>query len=156
MLDTGILLIGAGALIIIVGAIVHCFEMSAKNKLDTKSKGKNTDSRAYQSTSSTPQYTYVPHTQYVIAQREFEAIAYKCAYKVRRVEHVSVSANAVTITVNSQRSLSNWDAKIYFELSGSEKWIGRYNIFSDNEQSNIPEVIAKQIKIEIFEHVGLL
>ena len=75
-----------------------------------------------------------------------------------RVSHFQRGAlkYAVTITVNSQRSLSNWDAKIYFELSGSEKCIGRYNIFSDNEQSNIPEMIAKQIKIEIFEHVGLL
>ncbi|MBP3656322.1 MAG: hypothetical protein J6K32_06465 [Clostridia bacterium] len=153
MLDTGILLIGVGTLLIIVGVIADCF----KNKRDTRKKSVSKNRTEYRSTSSTEKASYtVPHEKYVIAQNEFEAIAYKCAYKVRRVEHVSVSANAVTITINSQRNLSNWSAKIYFELSGSSKWIGRYNIFSDNKQSNIPEMIAKQIRIEIFEHVGLL
>lgn len=153
MLDTGILLIGVGVLLIIVGVIADCF----KNKRDPKDKAERTNKSEHGSRSSTGRKSCtVPHEKYVIAQNEFEAIVYKCAYKVRRVEKVSVSANAVTITINSQRNLSNWDAKIYFELSGSSKWIGRYNIFSDNEQSNIPEMIAKQIKIEIFEYVGLL
>lgn len=47
-------------------------------------------------------------------------------------------------------------AQLMFELSGTAEFIGDYTAFSNNEDSNIPEIIGKRIKAAILENVGIL
>ena len=155
MLDTGIMLVGVGALLIIVGVIASCFERKDKQKAENKSANPRTSYSA--STHSVPRtHSKTDSKRYSIAQEEFEKIVDRCAYKTQRVEHAFVSANAVSLIIGSQSGLTSWHATIFFELSGSADFIGRYEIISDNEQSGVPRIVAKRIKKAIFEHVGII
>ena len=90
-----------------------------------------------------------------IDQDEFERIVFKHAYRIKRIDNVRVQDNWVCISIKSQSSLSIWEAQIQFKTYGTKKEIGSYYIFSDNEDSNIPEFIAQRVQEAIRTEVGI-
>ena len=82
-----------------------------------------------------------------ISQEEFESIVIQIGNRFRRLSDVSVDGPLVNGTVYSQSGLSEWNFTIDFNDYGH--LTGRYWLFTDNDDSNIPSYIANAISAAI-------
>lgn len=83
---------------------------------------------------------------------EFARIAKEAARKAPRIADVRVLGMSVHLTVRSNSGLSTWTAGIDFNDYGL--LTGKYWISSENDQSPIPEFVAKAIRDQIHARVG--
>lgn len=79
-----------------------------------------------------------------LTQKEFDAIALNEIKKFRRIISYSIKGPVVRGKVRSVSKLSSWRFKIDFDDDG--RFTGEYAIKSENYDSDIPEIIAGNIK----------
>ena len=78
-----------------------------------------------------------------ITESEFEEIVIDVCESIRRVISYSIDREIVNITVISNSGLSEWDCEIDFNDYGD--LTGRYWIWSENDDSEIPGIVASRI-----------
>lgn len=78
------------------------------------------------------------------SQEDFEKIAYKSGKHIKRLIKTRVEGPVVYGTVRAQSGLSEWDFRVDFNDYGHIT--GKYWLYSDNDDSNIPEHFADNIK----------
>lgn len=82
-----------------------------------------------------------------ISKSEFYEIIEKECTAIKRIKEFTVDGPVVRAKVSSQSGISEWRFKIDFNDYG--KITGNYWISTKNQDSKIPETIAKQIKASI-------
>ena len=78
-----------------------------------------------------------------ITKEDFITAVYACQKSIKRIKNITIDGVTVHGLVTSQSGLSEWEFSIDFNDYG--KLTGNYWIESDNEDSVIPEVLAKKI-----------
>lgn len=84
-----------------------------------------------------------------ISRNEFYSIVYKATKHIKRLV-VSVDGPMVTGIVRSQSGISTWTFKLDFNDFGDIT--GNYWVWSENDDSNIPDNVGKQIQSQICSH----
>lgn len=84
-----------------------------------------------------------------ITQEEFSRIVHKAVQRAPRIIKVSIEGMVVTFTVESNTGLSVWNTTIDFNDYGH--LTGKYWLNTDNQQSVIPQSIARWIQEGIHE-----
>ena len=82
-----------------------------------------------------------------ISKEEFYAMVRRSGKKIRRITNLYADGTMVYGTVCSQSGISDWNFKIDFNDYG--KLTGTYWLSSDNDDSNIPEIVADRIAQQI-------
>ncbi len=82
-----------------------------------------------------------------ISQEEFNEIIKNECQEIKRITDFTVSDTTLRAYVKSQSGISEWKFKIDFNDYG--KITGNYWLSSNNNDSQIPEVVAKRIKNSI-------
>ena len=85
-----------------------------------------------------------------ISKEEFELIVKHSGKRIRRLVSLYAQDAIVFGTVRSQSGLSVWNFQIDFNDYG--KLTGNYWIFTDNNDSDIPQIVADEIKTQIIEY----
>lgn len=80
---------------------------------------------------------------------DFERIVIDQVKRVKRVSNVTIVGTDVTCTVRSNTGLTDWKFTIDFNDYGN--LIGGYWIESENQESLIPEVVAKRVQSALME-----
>ena len=94
-----------------------------------------------------------PRTSYIfsfddnLTETDFYNIVKKEGKSIRRITNLYAANSKVYGTVRSQSGISEWHFKIDFNDYG--ELTGRYWILSDNDDSDIPKVIADRIAEQI-------
>lgn len=83
-----------------------------------------------------------------ITKTEFESIAHQASVGIKRLKEIYVEGPVVHGTVRSQSGLNIWTFKIDFNDYGHVT--GKYWIYSDNNDSDIPKFLANKIKENIY------
>ena len=78
-----------------------------------------------------------------ITKENFIITVYDCCKSIKRINKITIDGAIIHGVVTSQSGLSEWEFSIDFNDYG--KLTGNYWIESDNEDSVIPEVLAKKI-----------
>lgn len=78
------------------------------------------------------------------SKEDFERIAYKSGKHIKRLIKTRVEGPVVYGTVRAQSGLSEWEFRVDFNDYGHIT--GKYWLYSDNDDSNIPEHFADNIK----------
>lgn len=78
-----------------------------------------------------------------ISEAEFKRIVKKSAKYIKRIIHLSINGPVVKGTVRSQSGTSEWDFSVDFNDYGHIT--GRYWLFTDNNDSNVPTRLAENI-----------
>lgn len=84
-----------------------------------------------------------------VSRNEFYSMVYKATKHIKRLV-VSVDGPMVTGTVRSQSGISTWSFKLDFNDFGDIT--GNYWVWSENDDSDIPDNVAKQIQSQICSH----
>ena len=82
-----------------------------------------------------------------ISQEEFNEIIKNECQEIKRITDFTVSDNTLRAYVKSQSGISEWKFKIDFNDYG--RITGKYWIYNENSDSNIPSIIAERIKENI-------
>lgn len=78
-----------------------------------------------------------------VAEKEFEQIVLKAKKDIPRIKSVFIKGLVVDIEVRSQSGISIWQATVDFNDFGHlTDW---YRIWSENDDSNIPEAFAGDV-----------
>lgn len=83
----------------------------------------------------------------ILSEYEFEYIVKNAAKRIKRIEHVSVDGATVECRVISQSKITYWTFTLDFNDRG--KLTGKYCIFSENEDSQIPRAVGSVIVDEL-------
>lgn len=78
-----------------------------------------------------------------VSEKEFEQIVLKAKKGIPRIKSATISGLVVSIEVKSQSGISIWDATIDFNDFGH--LTGWHKIWSENDDSNIPEAFARDV-----------
>lgn len=114
------------AIISIPGEIAkQCEEMERRRKLEEERR-------------ATP-----PSYDDGVSEEEFEQIVLKAKKGIPRIKSAIISGFVVNIEVKSQSGISIWEATIDFNDFGH--LTGWHRIWSDNDDSNIPEAFAREV-----------
>ena len=114
------------AIISIPGMIAEqCEEMERRRKLEEERR-------------ATP-----PSYDDGVSEEEFEQIVLKAKKGIPRIKSAIISGFVVNIEVKSQSGISIWEATIDFNDFGH--LTGWHRIWSDNDDSNIPEAFAREV-----------
>ena len=114
------------AIISIPGKIAEqCEEMERRRKLEEQRR-------------ATP-----PSYDDGVSEEEFEQIVLKAKKGIPRIKSAIISGFVVNIEVKSQSGISIWEATIDFNDFGH--LTGWHRIWSDNDDSNIPEAFAREV-----------
>ncbi|WFF73681.1 hypothetical protein [Proteiniclasticum sp. QWL-01] len=83
-----------------------------------------------------------------ITKLEFEDAVRKSAIGIKRLKNIEIDGPLVYGTVKSQSGLHLWNFKLDFNDYGIVS--GNYWIYSENSDSEIPQILAKRIQDEIY------
>ena len=89
----------------------------------------------------------VCHFDEKISKEEFYVIAKRGGKGIRRITNLYAEGTMVYGTVRSQSGISDWCFRIDFNDYG--KLTGSYWISSDNDDSDIPQIVAERIAHQI-------
>lgn len=78
-----------------------------------------------------------------VSEEEFEQIVLKAKKGIPRIKTATVKGFVVDIEVKSQSGISIWEATIDFNDFGH--LTGWHKIWSENDDSNIPEAFARDV-----------
>ena len=78
-----------------------------------------------------------------MSEAEFEQIVLKAKKGIPRIKSASIDGFVVGIEVKSQSGISIWEATIDFNDFGH--LTGWHKIWSENDDSNIPEAFARDV-----------
>ena len=78
-----------------------------------------------------------------VSEAEFEQIVLKAKKGIPRIKSASIDGFVVGIEVKSQSGISIWEATIDFNDFGH--LTGWHKIWSENDDSNIPEAFARDV-----------
>ena len=86
---------------------------------------------------------WVPKTYDYISEEQFDIFAKRAGKKIRRVTDITTENYTVYGTVQSQSGMSEWDFRIEFGYNGDCS--DKYWVYSDNDDSEIPNRVARII-----------
>ncbi len=98
--------------------------------------------RARDNKKATPPRVYPDVTQW-----DFVLIAKHAAKGIKRITNIQITGANVYGTVISQSGLSEWVFELHFGYIG--QLTGEYDYYSENADSDIPEVLGDQIQAAI-------
>lgn len=84
-----------------------------------------------------------------ISQDQFTQIVNSVTRRIKRISDTIVEGTIVYCTVRSQSKLTEWDFKIDYNDYGH--LTGQYWLWSENDDSNIPEHVATDIRSTILD-----
>lgn len=87
-----------------------------------------------------------------ISKEEFNAMVKRGGKKIRRITSLYANGPIVHGTVQSQSGISDWSFRIDFNDYG--ELTGKYWLSSDNDDSDIPKIVADRIAQQIRDHSG--
>lgn len=96
----------------------------------------------------------VCHFDGEISEEEFYVIVKRGGKGIRRITSLYAEGTMVYGTVRSQSGISNWCFTVDFNDYG--KLTGKYWISTENDDSNIPKIVADRIAQQICEYTGYL
>ena len=76
-----------------------------------------------------------------ISEKRFEAIAHLEARRYKRIEELAVNGYVVSATVRTMTGYGTWRFSIDFDQDGDVT--GAYHVWSDNDDSTIPQEMAR-------------
>ena len=88
-----------------------------------------------------------------ITDDDFIQIVLNASKYIERIKEIAVNSALVRGTVLSQHKLSTWSFTIDFNDNG--RLTGVYSIFSENDDSTIPQRLAQEISKEIVYRISL-
>ena len=94
-----------------------------------------------------PQYKAIP-------QRDFTIMAKQAAKKIRRINYLDVDGARVYGYVTSQSGISEWGFKLDF--GNLDQLSGQYTEYSENEDSDIPSIVAETIKEAVLAYPDMV
>lgn len=85
-----------------------------------------------------------------ISKEEFYVMVKRCGKGIRRVTSLYAEGTMVYGTVRSQNGVSDWCFRIDFNDYG--KLSGTYWLYADNDDSDIPRIVADRIAQQISDY----
>lgn len=83
-----------------------------------------------------------------ITRTEFESFVHQASFGIKRLKEIYIDGPVVHGTVRSQSGLNTWSFRLDFNDYGHVT--GKYWIYSDNDDSEIPRVLANKIQESIY------
>lgn len=84
-------------------------------------------------------------TETVINELQFEVIINHVARKIKRITIDSIDNGEVSCIVDTNSGLSSWTFTVYFNIHVSGMITPDYRIYSENDDSSLPEIFAQQV-----------